>query len=146
MKSFFQLSQTVHPGSTECWMLTAVAKNYSKSVLQLQIKIRLRTYKVVLCRFCVNIVSINAKRCFPFYCCWRQQYTVFQNLSYKYKMGFPLHCCTATKYFVLLLKLKRIKYSECVSIFLPYLSGMHIEFFRGTSVACLAVTTFFDIQ
>jgi ferredoxin-like protein FixX len=40
-------------------------------------------------------------------------------LPWKCNNGFLFHCCPATMYFVLLLKTISIKYSVCVSVFLP---------------------------
>ena len=45
-------------------------------------------------------------------------------LPWKCNTGFPFHCCPATMYFVLLLKIIGIRYSECVSVFLPQFSSM----------------------
>ena len=123
----------MHSRSPECRMLPAAAKNYSRSALQLlYIKIIWRTYDVILCRFCINIVSIHAKKKrLPCYYCWRQQYTNVETLSCRHKTGLTLHCFAAAKCLVLLLQTISIKCSECVSVLLSQLSGMQIQFFCG---------------
>jgi hypothetical protein len=67
-------------------------------------------------------------------------------LTWKRKNRFPLHRCRVTKYFLILLTILGIEYSECLFVSLPYLPGMPVMYFLRhvilSSVACTALQYF----
>jgi hypothetical protein len=80
-------------------------------------------------QFGVTIVTMETQQYVSSYCCWTpatvNRIKVFI-VAIEMSHGFSLHCCRATKYVVLPLTIKTIKYSECVFVFLCRLCGMQI--------------------